>query len=161
MAISMLKIRRPWGRLIFNIGIAIPGKTVFLIETAPRILVCFEHSDVYMYSIFAYKIFITPTPMSYGMHAWKQVVKQKCNVYSNKNVIRLSCSIWTGIPYKATVLKCPAFRLCKANGLYKIIAWVIISLFDFLWDNITIYSCGSYCTNRNYDLFGHGGIAPD
>ena len=32
----MLKIRRPLGRLIFNTGIAIPGKTVFLIETAPR-----------------------------------------------------------------------------------------------------------------------------
>ena len=31
----MLKIRRPLGRLIFNTGIAIPGKTVFLIETAP------------------------------------------------------------------------------------------------------------------------------
>ena len=38
MAISMLKIRRPLGRLIFNMGIAIPGKTVFLIETAPSIL---------------------------------------------------------------------------------------------------------------------------
>ena len=36
MAISMLKIRRPLGRLIFNMGIAIPGKTVFLIETAPQ-----------------------------------------------------------------------------------------------------------------------------
>ena len=36
MAISMLKIRRPLGRLIFNMGIAIPGKTVFLIETGPR-----------------------------------------------------------------------------------------------------------------------------
>ena len=35
MAISMLKIRRPLGRLIFNMGVAIPGKTVFLIETAP------------------------------------------------------------------------------------------------------------------------------
>ena len=32
----MLKIRRPLGRLIFNMGIAIPGKTVFFIETAPR-----------------------------------------------------------------------------------------------------------------------------
>ena len=38
MAISMLKIRRPLGRLIFNMGIAKPGKTVFLIETAPRLL---------------------------------------------------------------------------------------------------------------------------
>ena len=36
MAISMLKIRRSLGRLIFNMGIAIPGKTVFLIETAPQ-----------------------------------------------------------------------------------------------------------------------------
>ena len=33
----MLKIRRPLGRLIFNMGIAIPGKTVFLIETAVRL----------------------------------------------------------------------------------------------------------------------------
>ena len=38
MVISMLKIRRPLGRLIFNMGIAIPGKTVFLIETAPWVL---------------------------------------------------------------------------------------------------------------------------
>ena len=38
MVISMLKIRRPLGRLIFNMGIAIPGKTIFLIETAPRCL---------------------------------------------------------------------------------------------------------------------------
>ena len=38
MAISMLKIRRLLGRLIFNMGIAIPGKTVFLIEMAPRSL---------------------------------------------------------------------------------------------------------------------------
>ena len=35
----MLKIRRPLGRLIFNMGIAIPGKTVFLIETAPCLLI--------------------------------------------------------------------------------------------------------------------------
>ena len=36
---------RPLGRLIFNMGIAIPGKTVFLIETAPevRLLPCRRH----------------------------------------------------------------------------------------------------------------------
>ena len=39
MAISMLKIRRPLGRLIFNMGIAIPGKNVFLIETAPSLVI--------------------------------------------------------------------------------------------------------------------------
>ena len=34
----MLKIRRPTGRLIFNMGIPIPGKTVFYIETGPWLL---------------------------------------------------------------------------------------------------------------------------
>ena len=50
----MLKIRRPLGRLIFNMGIAIPGKTVFLIETAPCMQKCtlnnFENiKNKYMY----------------------------------------------------------------------------------------------------------------
>ena len=42
MVISMLKIRRPLGRLIFNMGIAIPGKTVFLIETPP----CLQNNEI-------------------------------------------------------------------------------------------------------------------
>ena len=42
-----LKIRRPLGRLFFNMGIAIPGKTVFLIETAPRLLNNFDHGYNY------------------------------------------------------------------------------------------------------------------
>ena len=46
MAISMLKIRRPLGRLIFNMGIAIPGKTVFLIETAPRFFVYIRFRNI-------------------------------------------------------------------------------------------------------------------
>ena len=55
----MLKIRRPLGRLIFNMGIAIPGKTVFLIETAPRL---FTHStDFQTISWFCY-------PMSRRFH---------------------------------------------------------------------------------------------
>ena len=40
MAIPMLKIRRPTGRLIFNMGIPIPGKTVFYIETGPWLVLC-------------------------------------------------------------------------------------------------------------------------
>ena len=46
----MLKIRRPLGRLIFNMVIAIPGKTVFLIEMAPWVLSRFE-TDTGWYSI--------------------------------------------------------------------------------------------------------------
>ena len=50
----MLKIRRPLGRLIFNMGIAIPGKTVFLIETAPRMSVDkhWAEYDTQEYTIF-------------------------------------------------------------------------------------------------------------
>ena len=48
MVIPMLKIRRPTGRLIFNMGIAIPGKTVFLIETAPWWM-----APLLSYSVFA------------------------------------------------------------------------------------------------------------
>ena len=52
MAISMLKIRRPLGRLIFNMGIAIPGKTVFLIEMAP------------------WKLYVTSSVMYIYMEEW-------------------------------------------------------------------------------------------
>ena len=47
----MLKIRRPLGRLIFNMGIATPGKTVFLIETAPSRLALSCNTGVYMRSV--------------------------------------------------------------------------------------------------------------
>ena len=43
MVIPMLKIRRPTGRLIFNMGIPIPGKTVFYIETGPWNM--YKHDD--------------------------------------------------------------------------------------------------------------------
>ena len=60
MAISMLKIRRPLGRLIFNMGIAIPGKTVFLIETAPwpvETLITYKFQFRLIYVVFAVNYF--------------------------------------------------------------------------------------------------------
>ena len=54
----MLKIRRPLGRLIFNMGIAIPGKTVFLIETAPRVHECIA--------------FLHNVNLSFGSYTWKK-----------------------------------------------------------------------------------------
>ena len=46
MAIPMLKIRRPNGRLIFNMEIAIPGKDGLYIETAPMFM-AFPVSEQY------------------------------------------------------------------------------------------------------------------
>ena len=60
MAISMLKIRRPLGRLIFNMGIAIPGKTVFLIETAPRYLFfVLDACEIYVIWQYAFVVIIS------------------------------------------------------------------------------------------------------
>ena len=46
MVIPMLKIRRPTGRLIFNMGIPIPGKTVFYIETGPSLVLSHPKKNV-------------------------------------------------------------------------------------------------------------------
>ena len=63
MAISMLKIRRPLGRLIFNMGIAIPGKTVFLIEMAPR----YFHSESWLFThLRQYRIYASVNWVSIG-----------------------------------------------------------------------------------------------
>ena len=59
----MLKIRRPLGRLIFNMGIAIPGKTVFLIETAPLSPVNYQQIVVYVAGYPGYVI--TPVISTY------------------------------------------------------------------------------------------------
>ena len=65
MAISMLKIRRPLGRLIFNMGIAIPGKTVFLIETAPWTFEVRPHlQNKEIYWLFIVETYILPPPLS-------------------------------------------------------------------------------------------------
>ena len=45
MAIPMLKIRRPNGRLIFNMGIAIPSKTVFILRRGPGCYRCKIKTD--------------------------------------------------------------------------------------------------------------------
>ena len=52
----MLKIRRPLGRLIFNMGIAIPGTTVFLIETAPSLVIL---SDRYWSMVLEWRLIFT------------------------------------------------------------------------------------------------------
>ena len=80
MPISMLKIRRPLGRLIFNMGIAIPGKTVSLIETAPCWLLSFlctvQDKQVF---VFNEEIFQLPMPPEY----WDRM-ENKTNM-SDKN----------------------------------------------------------------------------
>ena len=63
----MLKIRRPLGRLIFNMGITIPGKTVFLIETAPcrrRVLSKCKYTKV----IWSYTPFNDPNNSWFAHH---------------------------------------------------------------------------------------------
>ena len=72
----MLKIRRPLGRLIFNMGIAIPGKIVFLIETAPwlfsldPILVSYRLHVYGMWFRFRVEIYLPSTSLSRCYNAY-------------------------------------------------------------------------------------------
>ena len=76
MAISMLKIRRP------N-GIAIPGKTVFLIETAPRLL----QSDIVIF------LLVSTAEMN--------------GFYPSFTVPRLAlCNVLEGIQFSLMVIRC-------------------------------------------------------
>ena len=114
----MLKIRRPLGRLIFNMGIAIPGKTVFLIETAPSYTNCKPG--------WYYHMFLSQNPSNanlapYGEHHWRyhftvcpdppmshiqsstvktrsNIVKYYINDYRNWGKISIKCWIYKRHP---------------------------------------------------------------
>ena len=104
MAISMLKIRRPLGRLIFNMGIAIPGKTVFLIETAPwsifhcicsiSFTMCY-HSCVYISA---------PAWNTFSQHSWLFVLHVP--YYWVAANIPQTRSRWKQTPLKSSLLIC-------------------------------------------------------
>ena len=79
----MLKIRRPLGRLIFNMGIAIPGKTVFLIETKPSATFSLIKFEDWM--------------QGYGISG-KLVKKGQCYInYRNDKLIIQQSERWTNI----------------------------------------------------------------
>ena len=85
----MLKIRRPLGRLIFNMGIAIPGKTVFLIETAPWVY--WNQTQLIVLS------YLVPADLSRVRYhqLWNilQDIIMNCGIYLHKNLItRLVCT---------------------------------------------------------------------
>ena len=78
----MLKIRRPLGRLIFNMGIAIPGKTVFLIETAPwtkfwtrfQIFRCCNIPSIVLFSTATYRESIVCRRQCQMLFSWTKIV---------------------------------------------------------------------------------------
>ena len=101
----MLKIRRPLGRLIFNMGIAIPGKTVFLIETAPsitevlipQILVPFIFGTMMAKSECAIFMELLPYGLTHG--GWMMhICISKLNIIGSDNGLspgRCQAIIWT------------------------------------------------------------------
>ena len=92
----MLKIRRPLGRLIFNMGIAISGKTVFLIETAPC---C------------CYVAINTLRPRQNGRHFADDTFKR---IFMNQNV---------NISFKISLKVVPRGPINNIPALVQIMAW--------------------------------------
>ena len=110
MAISMLKIRRPSGRLIFNMGIAIPGKSVILIETAPWIHFIFIH--FFLYQILCTLIYHRHSLYSFLLSSNCRrcvIYKDFCKILKLKSwQIFLICNfdfvlLWLGIWYESIV----------------------------------------------------------
>ena len=119
MAISMLKIRRPLGRLIFNMGIAIPGKTVFLIETAPW---TGGTHYCYMYNFFTNDKKSNAGPLQEPPDVWLPSCLQihpECGWISYRVVFRSG-------GHKVTVCQCRIWnRQADLNiQLVQIICWV-------------------------------------
>ena len=90
----MLKIRRPLGRLIFNMGIAIPGKTVFLIETAPRIQEFVMDCDVpelcTRYKALIGKLFLRAASLSHYLFKIQTLEK---NLLAHDATVEILCHI--------------------------------------------------------------------
>ena len=107
----MLKIRRPLGRLIFNMRIAIPGKTVFLIETAPwsstpkRMNIHqpslkffeFENKRNANYSFICFKFSVAPTSHHESIKdyeskkLWKQIELKEFTQHKQINGVMIYC----------------------------------------------------------------------
>ena len=93
MAIPMLKIRRPTGRLIFNMGIPIPGKTVFYIETYLNLimlllLLCMIsiYGCVYMCSLYLYILLCNRAPRKNRVTEWFTLYKYIWNKNKLKKI---------------------------------------------------------------------------
>ena len=113
----MLKIRRPLGRLIFNIGIAIPGKTVFLIETGPWLALCVLKQMVY-------------NRISYQLHCFKHP-----NIFSNEK--------YDGVNYNMFEGKCFLGDLYTGSAL----GVLVLSLFtNVLLLSLQYLQCGRILT---------------
>ena len=106
MAISMLKIRRPLGRLIFNMGIAIPGKTVFLIETAPSIA---SHKFLWYhwgrrYCIWYPGSWAEGRPLSWALSEITRFHKEYVSIWLRYGVTSIACLTWDW--YDSTWVRC-------------------------------------------------------
>ena len=131
MAFSMLKIRRPLGRLIFNMGIAIPGKTVFLIETAPWIYVdnnmcCLGPIGLYQI-LLLYLAFIH----EYYCHIFMfQFIDHFVIVSNFLNTLWIGDAVWQHwlgsrvAPIKASCLAAPCYYLNQCWFLISEVLWL-------------------------------------
>ena len=109
----MLKIRRPLGRLIFNMGIAIPGKTVFLIETAPR------NPVMSVFNSFTYRLLVTQG--LYSLSRWTSHRKILWSLWAARFGFRLFQSLWNLIGTSAAVLpRCLSnFRSIQSSAVQR------------------------------------------
>ena len=163
----MLKIRRPLGRLIFNMGIAIPGKTVFLIETAPSALV-FNSSPLDQNGHhFADDIFKRIFLEENG----RILIRISLKFVSKGQIDNESALVWviawrrtSDTPLPEPMLTCSLTHICDTKGhafihwitccrksLYQIAGSLMKHLLWVLWLNCNRYVCSSIARSRSWE----------
>ena len=130
----MLKIRRPLGRLIFNMGIAIPGKTVFLIETAPWMPKC--KSSGY----FSVPNFMPYLPSDLLAKTQKNAVNQRTDNNAHKRrLIESKSSGYTSMP------KCRPFLPSDLSAISRV-SYMDTSACQILCHSFQV-TCQQMCRN--------------
>ena len=125
----MLKIRRPLGRLIFNMGIAIPGKTVFLIETAPSSLQCDQTGRPSQYCLrFHYIYNIKHYWQGSG---WSNVSFLHCHVVPVKS------RSWIPISANNFLIRLSS-DLSYARGMPVVMFFSLAGFYEFLWHSFPL-----------------------
>ena len=162
----MLKIRRPLGRLIFNMGIAIPGKTVFLIETAPW------HLKFWRYGETSQALAPQHIAQSRGSESSLQTTFPNTLFWKKKNGFRFKSSLiffyglidnksllgqvmaWCRIGDKSVLEPNLVFHISdfpsKSTHRYSLTSWV--------WCFMTLFFCRSYCRINPTDTWRNNNV---
>ena len=142
----MLKIRRPSGRLIFNMGIAIPGKTVFLIETAPWKAMLGKSWRVNRFELIVFMLMSCKVAFAVLCSLWSNILLHAFNLPCM--IIYYACVTLQLVMSTHWSMRIVAPGMILSNNRLDMMAWAC-----FISDlHITIFILIFVCSPRGWHL---------